>query len=55
MPAAGTLQYYMDRLQTHFHKVLTPEWGEKAVKHVYATVLPKIIEAGGRYPPKKYR
>ena len=53
--AAGTLKFYMDLLQEHFTKKLTPKWAAKTVKHVYATVLPKVIEGQGKYASKKYR
>lgn len=56
--ARGQGLRFMDalrRLEAIFYEKLTPEWGVKAVKRLYAVTLPGILEAEGHYPPKRAR
>ncbi len=53
--ATDTMDTYLDMLQTRFTEMLTPKWGMKALKRVFAKALPGILEADGRYANKQAR
>jgi hypothetical protein len=45
----------LQELKAIFIKVITPEWVQHTTHRLYLDVLPAIIQAGGHYPPKRYR
>ncbi|KAG2490521.1 hypothetical protein HYH03_011142 [Edaphochlamys debaryana] len=55
MASPDPLTVYIDKLQEIFTDTLTPEWGMKTVKRLFATTLPAILAADGNYPEKAYR
>lgn len=53
--AGQALEFYMQKLEQHFYKLLTVKWARRTVKRLFAVTLPAILERGGAYPPKRAR